>query len=230
MNPQNNWAADAIFYHIYPLGLCGAPPANDFISEPVNRLTQLQDWILHIRELGCTAVYLGPVFESDFHGYDTADYFVVDRRLGTNRVLKELSNTLYQNNIRLVLDTVFNHTGRNFFAFRDLRTNGEQSAYKDWFCGVDFSRNNTYGDGFSYEGWYDAYNLVKLNLTNPQVKQYLFNVVAFWMDEFGVDGLRLDVAEIMDQQFLRELSSFCHKRQPDCWLMGEVVAGDYSIG
>jgi cyclomaltodextrinase len=222
------WAKQAVFYHIYPLGLCGAPRENDFISPPVHRLEMLQDWIPHIKALGCNALYLGPLFESDFHGYDTADYFQVDRRLGTNEALKSLCNSFHESNIRVVLDTVFNHVGRNFWAFQDLQANGESSRYKEWFAGVDFSRKSPYGDGFVYEGWYDAYNLVRLNLRNDEVKEYLLSVVAFWMDEFNLDGLRLDVAEIMDKKFLAELAAFCHSRHPDFWLMGEMIHGDYN--
>lgn len=82
---QRTWAEDAVFYHVYPLGLCGAPRLNDFRAEPLPRLAMLLEWIPGIRDLGCDALYLGPVFESDAHGYDTADYFTVDRRLGTKR-------------------------------------------------------------------------------------------------------------------------------------------------
>ncbi|RYZ97112.1 MAG: alpha-amylase [Moraxellaceae bacterium] len=215
------------FYHIYPLGACGAPEANDFTSAPVGRLRDLLTWIPHIKNLGCNALYLGPVFESDFHGYDTADYFTVDRRLGTNSTLKELSAALHDAGIMLVLDTVFNHVGRNFWAFKDLQAHGESSIYKDWFCGLDFTRQSSYNDAFYYDGWYDAYNLVKLNLTNPDVKRYLFSVVDFWEAEFGIAGLRLDVAEIMDKQFLAELAAICRKKKQALWLLGEMISGDY---
>jgi cyclomaltodextrinase len=228
MYSNKSWANDAIFYHIYPLGLCGAPEANSFSSEPVNRLERLFDWVPHMKSLGCNALYLGPVFESDFHGYDTADYFLVDRRLGVNDTLKDLSDKLHESDIKLVLDTVFNHVGRNFWAFLDLKINGKDSKYIDWFCDVDFSQDNVYEDGFVYQGWYSAYNLVKLNLKNDEVKDYLFKVVAFWMEEFKIDGLRFDVAEIMDKQFLSELATFIRQRDPNCWLMGEVIKGDYN--
>ena len=218
---------DAVFYSIYPLGMLGAPAANDFISSPVNRLAGIQDWIPHIRSLGCNALYLGPVFESDFHGYDTADYLKVDRRLGDKQALEELSRCLHQNNIRLILDGVFNHVGRNFFAFKDLQASGVNSVYRDWFCGVDFSRKSSYGDGFYYESWYDAYNLVKLNVQHPEVKNYLLKAVGSWMDDYGIDGLRLDVAEIIDKGFLADLAAFCRDRDPNFWLLGEVVSGDY---
>ncbi|WP_342645231.1 alpha-amylase family glycosyl hydrolase [Mucilaginibacter sp. CSA2-8R] len=222
-----SWTSDAVFYHIYPLGLVGAPMANDFKSDPVERMAVLNDWIPHIKQLGCNALYLGPVFESDFHGYDTADYYLVDRRLGTNQTLKNLSQNLHHHGIKLVVDTVFNHVGRNFPPFKDLQLYGDASIYKDWFVGVDFTRHSTYGDKFYYEGWFDAYNLVKLNLRNPEVINYLLHVVAFWMDEFNIDGLRLDVAEIMDKDFLAALSVFCRNRKSEFWLMGEVIEGDY---
>jgi len=222
-----SWMSDAVFYHIYPLGLVGAPAANDFESEPMDRMAVLNDWIPHIKHLGCNALYLGPVFESDFHGYDTANYYLVDRRLGTNQTLRDLSHNLHIHGIKLVLDTVFNHVGRNFPPFKDLQLHGEASIYKDWFVDVDFTRQSTYGDSFYYEGWFDAYNLVKLNLRNPEVADYLFHVVAFWMDEFDIDGLRLDVAEIMDKDFLSALSVFCRNRKSEFWLMGEVIEGDY---
>lgn len=222
-----SWMSDAVFYHIYPLGLVGAPVANDFESEPVERMAVLNDWIPHIKQLGCNALYLGPVFESDFHGYDTANYYLVDRRLGTNQTLKDFSRNLHHHGIKLVIDTVFNHVGRNFPPFKNLQSHGEASIYKDWFVDVDFTRQSIYGDSFYYEGWFDAYNLVKLNLRNPQVIEYLLHVVAFWMDEFDIDGLRLDVAEIMDKDFLAALSEFCRNRKSDFWLMGEVIEGDY---
>lgn len=216
-----------MFYHIYPLGLVGAPMANDFVSNPVERMAVLNDWIPHIKQLGCNALYLGPVFESDFHGYDTANYYMVDRRLGNNQTLKDLSHNLHHHGIKLVLDTVFNHVGRNFPPFNDLQLKCEESIYRDWFVGVDFNRQSTYGDSFFYEGWFDAYNLVKLNLRNPEVIDYLLHVVAFWMDEFDIDGLRMDVAEIMDKDFLATLAAFCRNRKSEFWLMGEVIEGDY---
>ncbi|EHQ25003.1 alpha-amylase family glycosyl hydrolase [Mucilaginibacter paludis] len=222
------WPSEAVFYSIYPLGMLGAPEANDFASLPVNRLQQIENWIPHIKDLGCNALYLGPVFESDFHGYDTADYLTVDRRLGDNQALTDLSISLHQNGIRLVLDGVFNHVGRNFFAFKDLQVYGENSAYRDWFCGVDFSRQSSYGDDFYYDGWYDAYNLVKLNVKNAEVSNYLLGAVASWMDNFDIDGIRLDVAEIIDKGFLAQLAAFCRARKPNFWLMGEVIKGDYN--
>lgn len=218
---------DAFFYHIYPLGLCGAPPRNDFGAQPVPRLAELHAWIPHLRGLGVTALYLGPLFESTAHGYDTADYYHVDRRLGTDATLKELAAALREAGIRLVLDGVFHHVGRDFWAFRDLREKGEASAYRDWFVGVDFSRRSPAGDAFGYDGWRGHSDLVKLNLSHPDVREHLFGAVRSWVEEFGIDGLRLDVAEDIDPDFLRALADFARGLRPDFWLLGEAIHGDY---
>lgn len=181
----------------------------------------------HIKELGCNALYLGPVFESGTHGYDTVDYYTVDRRLGTNETLKELVAQLHAEGIRVILDGVFNHVGRDFWAFQDLIAHGEHSLYRDWFSGVDFSRRSPYGDAFIYNGWNGHYNLVKLNLQHPDVRQHLFAAVQSWVEAFDIDGLRLDAADVMDLGFLRDLSGFCHGLRRDFWLLGEVIHGDY---
>jgi cyclomaltodextrinase len=225
---KTHWTSDSIFYHIYPLGFCGAPERNDFVSEPIPRLEKIHEWIGHLRELQVNALYLGPVFESTAHGYDTADYFRVDRRLGTNETLVNLIKDLHHNGIKVILDGVFNHVGRDFWAFRDLQQNGEHSAYRHWFQGVDFSARSPFGDSFRYEGWNGNYDLVKLNPHSAEVKDHLFQVIRLWVQEFDIDGLRLDVADCLDHQFMLELSSFCHLLRPDFWLMGEVVHGDYN--
>ncbi|WP_162055308.1 alpha-amylase family glycosyl hydrolase [Pontibacter pamirensis] len=222
-----SWASEAIFYHIYPLGLCGAPSYNDFVSPAAPRLESVHNWISHIKNLGCNALYLGPVSESGTHGYDTADYYTVDRRLGTNETLKELIAQLHANGIKVILDGVFNHVGRDFWAFRDLLANGENSPYRDWFAGVDFSRSSPYGDAFAYEGWNGHHILVKLNLHHPDVRAHLFAAIKMWVEEFKIDGLRLDAADVMDLSFLRDLARFCHELQANFWLLGEVIHGDY---
>ncbi len=218
---------DTTVYHIYPLGQLGAPQRNDFSSEPTPRLAELHDWLPHLNELGVNALYLGPLFESSAHGYDTADYYHVDRRLGTNETLQTFSKDLRGHGIRLVLDAVFNHVGRDFWAFKDVLKHGETSSYKDWFH-LDFGVTSPQGDPFGYEGWSGNYDLVKLNLKHPDVRAHLFDAVAAWVRDFEISGLRLDAADVMDFDFLHELAQFCRKLEPDFWLMGEVVHGDYS--
>jgi glycosidase len=225
---KTHWTTDSIFYHIYPLGLCEAPARNDFNAAPLPRLEKLYEWIPHLRELGINALYLGPLFESTAHGYDTADYFHVDRRLGTNETLANLVRKLHRNGIKVILDGVFNHVGRDFLAFRDLQQNGESSRFRNWFQGVDFSARSPFGDAFRYEGWNGNFDLVKLNPHSPEVRDHLFHAIRQWVEEFEIDGLRLDVADCLDTQFIRDLSAFCHSLNPDFWLMGEVVHGDYN--
>ncbi|MCH3971827.1 MAG: alpha-amylase family glycosyl hydrolase [Oscillospiraceae bacterium] len=218
------WAYDAVFYQIYPLGFCGAPLQND--GETVNRIDKVTEWIPHIQKLGCTAVYFGPVFESDAHGYDTRDYRTIDCRLGTNEAFSAVCKALHQAGIRVVLDGVFNHVGRGFWAFQDVLKNRENSPYKDWFY-INFGGNDNYNDGLWYEGWEGHYELVKLNLQNPAVVQHLFACIKGWIDEFGIDGLRLDVAYLLDRGFLKQLRAFADSCKPEFFLLGEVLGGDY---
>lgn len=225
---MNSWIENCIFYHIYPLGFCGAPEKNDLTSAPIPRLNTIKEWIPHLKSLGINALYLGPVFESTSHGYDTIDYFKVDRRLGTNDVLKEISNELHKNGIKLILDGVFNHVGRDFPKFKDLILNKQSSQYVSWFSGINFNNNTGYNDGFSYDSWNGYYNLVKLNTYNEDVKNYIFEIIKFWINEFNIDGIRLDAADCLDLNFLKELSHFSRSIKSDILLLGEIIHGDYN--
>jgi len=180
-----------------------------------------------MQKIGIDALYLCPVFESDAHGYDTRDYTQIDCRLGSNDDFAAVCRTLHNAGIRIVLDGVFNHVGRGFWAFRDVQEKREASPYKDWFH-INFSGNSNYNDGFWYEGWEGHFNLIKLNLHNPQVVAYLFQCIRGWVEQFDIDGLRLDVAYLLDPQFLRQLRSFCTSLKPDFFLIGEAIHGDYN--
>lgn len=220
------WYDSAVFYHIYPLGLCGCPHDNN--GETGAHFDKLNEWAEHAKRIGCNAIYIGPLFESGSHGYDTIDYRLVDRRLGTNDDFKQFVKNCHANDVKVIVDGVFNHTGRDFFAFQDIKQNRENSRYKDWYCNVNFWGNNEYNDGFSYDNW-GGYNLLaKLNLWNSEVKNYHLETVKFWVDEFDIDGIRLDAADVLDFGFMKELRSFCNGLKPDFWLMGEVIHGDYS--
>ena len=222
-----SWYNEAIFYHIYPLGLTGAPKTNDY-GAPVSRLNTLLPWIDHIKEIGCTALYIGPLFESVGHGYETTDYKKLDSRLGTNEDLKNFVAVCHEKGIKVIFDGVFNHTGRDFFAFKDIQQNREHSRYLNWYCNINFGGNNEYNDGFSYENW-GGYNLlVKLNQRNPEVQNYICDVIRFWVSEFNVDGIRLDAADVLDFDFMRALRRTAAEVKEDFWLMGEVIHGDYS--
>lgn len=223
---QLKWYDEAVFYHIYPLGLCGCPHENN--GQEGHHFEKLKQWAVHSSELGCTAIYIGPLFESVGHGYETTDYRLVDRRLGTNDEFRDFVKYCHDIGLRVIVDGVFNHVGRRFFAFEDVLKNRENSEYCSWFCNLNFSGNNEYNDGFSYENW-GGYNLlVKLNVWNPQVRQYLFDSIAMWVHDFDIDGIRLDAADVLDFQFMKEMRQFTDGLKEDFWLMGEVIHGDYS--
>lgn len=222
---MGKWFNEAVFYHIYPLGFCGAPKNNDYISQPDPRLLKVTEWIEHIKNIGADSVYFGPLFESVSHGYDTVDYFNIDRRLGSNETFTELSKKLHSRGIRVVVDGVFNHVGRDFWAFRDVLCKGRKSKFCNWFSNLCFDKTSPYGDNFSYDTWNGYYNLVKLNLANSEVKEHLFHAVKSWIATFDIDGLRLDCADCLDSNFLKELVAFCKGIKPDFWIMGEVVYG-----
>ena len=219
------WAYESVFYQIYPLGFCGAPFENDGVLTP--RIRKVIDWIPHIKNLGANAIYFSPVFESDTHGYNTRDFRKIDVRLGTNEDFADVCQALHKEGIKVVLDGVFNHVGRGFWAFQDVLEKRWDSPYKDWFH-ISFDGNSNYNDGLWYEGWEGNYDLVKLNLCHPDVKQHIFDSIRSWVEEFDIDGLRLDVAYCLDENFVRELRAFCDSLKSDFFLVGEMLHGDYN--
>ena len=223
---MSKWYERGVFYHIYPLGLVGAPKENRE-SSVTDRFGQLCEWISHIRSLGCNAIYIGPLFESSTHGYDTRDYRMVDRRLGDKEGFQEFVSRCHKEGIKVVVDGVFNHTGRDFFAFQDILNHGASSPYRDWYRGIDFSCCSPLGDSFGYEAWQGHFELPCLNLFNPAVKQYLFDTVQFWIHTFDIDGIRLDCANVLDFGFMKELRQNSAEMKEDFWLMGEVIHGEY---
>lgn len=220
------WYDEAIFYHIYPLGMTGAPKQNLY-GNPEHRLNALIPFISQIKKLGCNALYIGPLFESVGHGYETTDYKKLDTRLGTNEDLTNFVKECHTQGIRVILDGVFNHTGRDFFAFQDIKRNRESSPYRDWYCNVNFHGNNEYNDGFSYDNWGGYDLLVKLNQHNSEVREYISDVIRFWVKEFDIDGIRLDAADVLDFSYMQMLRQVANEVKPDFWLMGEVIHGDY---
>ena len=220
------WYNKAVFYHIYPLGLCGCERENTGVAS--SKFDKITAWADHAEKLGCTAIYIGPLFESVGHGYETTDYKKVDCRLGTNDDFKTFVKHCHDIGLKVIVDGVFNHVGREFFAFKDVKANRENSKYTSWFCDLNFGGNNEYNDGFSYGNW-GGYNLlVKLNQRNPEVKDFICDVIKFWVEEFDIDGIRLDAADVLDFDFMRDMRVFTNRLKEDFWLMGEVIHGDYS--
>lgn len=221
------WYDGAVFYHIYPIGMTGAPRTNTFEAGE-HRLNKLLDWLPHIKAIGCDAIYIGPLFESVAHGYETADYKKLDSRLGDNNDLINFVKACHEIGIKVIVDGVFNHVGREFFAFKDLKEHRENSAYRDWFKNIHFDWNNDYNDGLYYDSWDGHGTLVNLNHQNPAVREYFLDVARFWISEFDIDGIRLDAADVLDFTFMRELRSVTDSCKQDFWLLGEVIHGDYT--
>ena len=221
------WYDGAVFYHIYPIGMTGAPRTNTFEAGE-HRLNKLLDWLPHIKAIGCDAIYIGPLFESVAHGYETADYKKLDSRLGDNNDFINFVKACHEIGIKVIVDGVFNHVGREFFAFKDLKEHRENSAYRDWFKNIHFDWNNDYNDGLYYDSWDGHGTLVNLNHQNPAVREYFFDVARFWISEFDIDGIRLDAADVLDFTFMRELRSVTDSCKQDFWLLGEVIHGDYT--
>ena len=219
------WAYESVFYQIYPLGFTGVPFENDGVQR--HGILKVIDWIPHIKKTGCNAIYFSPVFESDTHGYNTRDYKKIDVRLGTNEDFKKVCDSCHEAGIKVVLDGVFNHVGRGHWAFQDVLKNRENSRYLGWF-NINLGGNDGYNDGLWYEGWEGNYDLVKLNLKNNEVVEYLLDCVKWWIDYFDIDGIRLDVAYCLDEDFMRRLRSFTDSQKEEFFLLGEMVHGDYN--
>ena len=217
------WFNEVTFYHIYPIGAFDAPKRNEGAASAGSRILQLEDWIPHLTKLGIGALYIGPIFESVSHGYDTTDYFTPDRRLGTKEEFKKVFDALHKAGIRIVLDGVFNHVGRNFGPYRDVVEKKDDSPYRWWFSGLNFGWGNPLGDPCTYNTWGGDWNLVKLELGNPDVRNYLLQAVGSWMDDYGIDGLRLDTADVLHPDFIRDLNHYTKSRRSDFWLMGEFM-------
>lgn len=225
---MNTLFSDKIFYHIYPLGMFGCKRRNDFCCPAGNGFEILTGYLDKISELGINALLIGPVFESSSHGYDTVDYYYVDRRLGNNEKFVDFCRECHKRGIAVILDAVFNHTGRDFFAFKDIIQNGESSIYKNWYVNLNFSARSCFGDNFDYDGWAGCKDLVKLNVDNTDVQRHIFGAVSQWIELFDIDGLRLDAADVLSERFMDSLSAFCKSKKNNFWLMGEVVHDDYN--
>ena len=224
-----DWVKKGIIYHIYPLGFFGAPYNSRDESETVNRLEKIREYYSHFQEMGVDIIQFGPIFESVSHGYDTTDYFKIDHRLGTNELFKEVVDELHGMGIKVIVDGVFNHVGREFFSFKDVQEHKQHSSKQGWHY-IDFSQSymNPHMDGFDYKPWEGFYDLVKLNLDNHEVRDYFFNVAKYWLGEIGIDGWRLDVAYLIENHFWRDFKHACKSVKSDSVLIGEMIHGPYS--
>jgi len=234
------WLQDAIFYQIFPDRFSNGDSSNNrgkvdkwgsvptiwnFQGGDLRGIIQRFDYLL---DLGITAIYLNPIFHSPSnHRYNTTDYYEIDPRLGTMLDFHALIDIAHRNNIRVVLDGVFNHCSRGFFAFNDVLENGEYSAYKDWFHIHRFPLDAySPGDAINYEAWWMLKSLPKFNTHNPEVRKYIFDVARYWIER-GIDGWRLDVPnEINDDAFWAEFRHVVKTANRDACLIGEIWTAD----
>ncbi len=229
------WWQQSIFYHIYPLGFCACPPINPLAQiqpniaqiQPLPRLTKIRKYYSHFQKLNIQAIYFGPIFESCTHGYDTINYFQIDRRLGSNQLFLEIVNELHQLGIKVIIDAVFNHTSRLFPPFINLKQRKSQSPFLTWYKNVNFNQDNIWQDGFSYQHYQDCVELPELNLANPQVQQYFLSVIQYWFQYFHIDGLRLDVAYLLPPPFITQINTICHDLDPNPTIIGEIMSYDH---
>ncbi|AIQ63272.1 cyclomaltodextrinase [Paenibacillus stellifer] len=228
------WVKDAIFYQIFPERFAnGDPSLNPENVQPWGGIPErdnffggdLQgviDHLDHLSELGINALYFTPIFASPTnHKYDTEDYMKVDPHFGDTDTLKQLVKACHERGIRVLLDAVFNHAGRNFAPFLDVEQNGEDSVYKDWFHVREFPLS--IDDGIpSYDTFGFVAEMPKLNTENEDVKNYLLGVAEYWIKEVGIDGWRLDVANEVDHQFWRDFRQTVKGVNPEAYILGEI--------
>ncbi|MET3851895.1 MULTISPECIES: alpha-glycosidase [unclassified Paenibacillus] len=228
------WVKDAVFYQIFPERFANGDPSLDpkgtlpWGGEPERDnffggdLQGVLDHLDHLSELGINAIYFTPIFKATTnHKYDTEDYLTIDPQFGDMELLKKVVAACHERGIRVLLDAVFNHSGRTFAPFLDLREKGEQSRYKDWFHIRKFPIGVEDGvpsyDTFAFEPL-----MPKLNTENPEVKEYLLKVAEYWIKEADIDGWRLDVANEVDHQFWREFRQVVKQAKPDAYILGEI--------
>lgn len=221
------WYDSAVFYHMYPLGMVAAERKNH-LKTPRHRFSEICAYLPYLKVLGADAVYIGPLFQSGSHGYDTTDYYTVDYRLGDNEDLRKFVREAHNYGIRIILDGVFNHSGRGFFAFKDICERGAASPYKSWYQGIDFGGVSSMGDNFRYNSWRGVAELPVFNFNEEAVRRYFIDVVRFWVEEFDIDGVRLDCADVLDISFQKSLRYFTNPLKPEFFLLGEVIHGEYA--
>lgn len=234
------WVQDAIFYQIFPDRFANGDPENDppniqtwgspptlwnFQGGDLRGIVQKIDYLL---DLGVTALYLNPIFLSPSnHRYNTSDYYTIDPKLGTRKDFDALLDAAHANGLRVIIDGVFNHTSRAFFAFADLLENGEHSPYQDWYHVNHYPLEAyTPGDAQHYSAWWNFKSLPKLNTNNPIVRDYIMDVAKYWI-EAGADGWRLDVPnEIDDDAFWTRFRQVVKGANPDAYILGEIWTVD----
>lgn len=228
------WVKDTIWYQIFPERFANGDPSIDpptakaWGSEPpaINNFfggdfAGVIQHLDYLSDLGVNGIYFTPVFKaSSNHKYDTIDYLEIDPQFGDKESLKRLVKECHKRGIKVMLDAVFNHSGYYFPPFQDVLVNGESSRYKDWFHIHSYPVRG--GERPNYEAFGFVESMPKLNTANPEVKKYLMDVGAFWIEEYDIDGWRLDVANEVDHKFWREFRETVKAIKPDVYILGEI--------
>jgi glycosidase len=224
------WVERAVLWQIYPLGFTGAEPkASEKASDRpglVHRLGQMNAWLDYAVELGASGLLLGPIFASSTHGYDTIDYFRIDRRLGDDADFDALIEAAHGRGLRVILDGVFNHVGREFPLFRRAVAAGPQAPDAGWFR-LSWPTDHSLGQEPDYATFEGHRQLVALNHDEPAVAQYVARVMRHWLKR-GADGWRLDAAYAVPRRFWAKVLPQVRTEHPDAYIFGEVIHGDYA--
>lgn len=211
---ERAWAESAMWWHVYPLGFTGAPIREQEATHPPHRLARIEAWLDHVVELGLNGVALGPIFASSTHGYDTTDFLALDPRLGDDGDLDRLVAAAHERGVRVLLDGVFNHVGREHPAFQAALAGGPESAL--------FRLDG--GEAQVFEG-HEA--LVALDHSSDATVALVVEVMDHWLRR-GIDGWRLDAAYSVPSDFWARVLPAVRERHPHAWLVGEVIHGDYA--
>ncbi len=231
------WAKDAVIYNIFPDSfatsrryISNMPTEKEFAGLTTKgklggTIRGIIENVDYLKELGVNAIYINPIFAAgEYHKYDLIDYYHVDPCFGTNEEFGELVKACHKEEIRVIIDGVFNHCGWMFFAFEDVVQNGEKSRYKDWFYGLQFPviRPDDWETYPNYECFGYERMMPKLNMNNPETADYFCEVGKYWIREFDIDGWRLDVASEVNDGFWRKFHQAVKKEKADAILIGEV--------
>lgn len=233
-----DWASDAVWYQIFPErfarvgeyeeGLrpwkCEKIKGFDTKRRYGGNLKGVISRLPYLHDLGITAIYFNPIFKSaSDHKYDTEDYYEIDEEFGTKEDFRQLCETAHSLGIKIMLDMVMNHSGVYFPPFADVMKNGEDSKYKDWFMINKFpvTLDKSTRDGRFYSFAFTQF-MPKLNTNNPEVREYFVGVCEYWVREFGVDGLRFDVANEVSHKFLKLMRDRVRAINPDVYLLAEI--------
>lgn len=222
-----DWPKHVIWWHLYPLGFVGAEPEALMPDAlVVHRLPQLTNWLDYVVELGASGLLLGPIFASSTHGYDTLDHFRIDPRLGDSADFHTLVAAAKSRGIRVLLDGVFNHVGQDFPVFQRVLAEGPDAPHASWFR-LSWPQDWRPGMEPEYADFEGHRQLVTLNHAEPAVRDYVANVMAYWLDR-GADGWRLDAAYAVPRHFWADVLARIREHHPDAWFVGEVIHGDYA--